>query len=247
MANRNRTEVAAAIEALAAIVDLEELKEALNDFFAQSCVFRKDVSSALTPLTGTPSIDFTDIDYISADVSPNTFTSYTFNISGVQQGEIKYLLIIKTAGDSVSFSGATDIGPGSSFIDSKTSILYRLTNKDGSNIIAEPLSKLFSSTDWQNPIFNANFSAGTNPLQYRLYQNKLEFRGEMDVVGTSGTAFVLPSGYRPIADAFLMFSIVGAATDVKPFIVRSTGVVTSSDWLDSGTGTNYFNNTIILD
>lgn len=129
MANRNRTEVSAAIEALAAVVDLEELKEALNDFFAKSCIFRKDVTDTDTAASSTKTLNFLDVDYVTVTQSTNV----TYTLNNIQQGEIKYLKITKTAGQTIDFSGATDISARKSYINSDiTEVIYEIVNKDGS-------------------------------------------------------------------------------------------------------------------
>jgi len=127
MAN-NRDEVAVFIEALAAIVDLEELKEVLNDNFCQSLTFRKDVTFADTA-AGTKTLDFTDIDYITVTQSANS----TYTLSNIAQGEIKYLKLTKSAGHTVDFTGATDVSQRQDYIDNTvTDVIYRITNKDNS-------------------------------------------------------------------------------------------------------------------
>ncbi len=140
MANNNRTEVSAAIQALEAVVGETEFKALIDDVFAKSVVFRKDVSTTDTAATATKTIDFTDIDFITITQSTNV----TYTLSGIQQGEIKYLKITKSAGQSIAFSGATQEDENSTYIQALTSIMYEIFNKDGS-IQVRAISKTIPS------------------------------------------------------------------------------------------------------
>lgn len=137
MAFLNRDEVSAAIQAVAAIVDETSYKETLDDDFAQSVLFRKDVSASVAAAGSTKTLEFLDVDYI--EVTQSTDVAYTLN--GVQQGEIKYLKITKGAGDTITFANADDQTANSDNIDEGTTVLYRIINKDGTNILVESITQ----------------------------------------------------------------------------------------------------------
>ena len=151
MALKNRSEVSVAIQAQAAVVGETEYKQGLDDDFAQSVVFRKDVSSATTATATTKSLDFDDIDYIEVTQSNNV--AYTLN--NILQGEIKFLKITKSAAQTITFANGTDVSSRKAFINSTTVVIYKITNKDGDlyvesinidNEVTEP--KIIEIGDW---------------------------------------------------------------------------------------------------
>lgn len=160
MTLKNRTEVAAAIQSQSAIVGETEYKGLLDDDFAQSVVFRKDVSDSDTAPGGTKTLDFLDIDYIEIAQS----TSVTYTLNNVQQGEIKFLKITKSAGQTINFAVATDVSARKDYIDlTVTAVIYKITNKD-SNLYVESInidvvseSKIVEIGDW-------NMSSSSNVI-----------------------------------------------------------------------------------
>ncbi len=130
MALKNRTEVSASIQALTAIVGETEHKESLDDNFAQSVVFRKDVASTDTWNTDTETVDFLDIDYIEATTNAPA-SIFTITLSNVQQGEIKWLKVNKQTTQIIEFSGATDTTPDSNAQVGEIDVLFKIVNKDG--------------------------------------------------------------------------------------------------------------------
>ena len=135
----NREEVSSAIQALAAILGETEHKESLDDNFAQSVVFRKDVSDTETATGSTKTLDFLDIDYIEVTQSSGVDVSYTIN--NIQQGELKYLKIIKDAGDTIAFANVDNQAFDQDELDTLTEVFYVIINKDGTTLIAIPLNK----------------------------------------------------------------------------------------------------------
>jgi hypothetical protein len=128
MAIQNRQEVSADIQAQAAVVGETEYKQLLDDDFAQSCVFRKDVATSQSETGSTATVDFDDVDYVTVNQDS---AGITYTLNNVQQGEIKFLKINKTAGQSIAFNNANDSIPDARFIDDETELLYMIVNKDG--------------------------------------------------------------------------------------------------------------------
>lgn len=126
---KNRTEAKAVVTSWAPVLDLELThKPDLRDEILDNCLFRKDVTDTTTA-SGAKALSFTDLDYITVTQTSNTL----YTLSGILQGEIKFLKITKSATDEVSFNIATDISQRKAFINSSvTDIIYKITNKDGS-------------------------------------------------------------------------------------------------------------------
>lgn len=128
MADKNTTEVSDAIQALAAVVGEAEFKQLIDDNFAKSVVFKKDVADTDVSSFPTKAIVFTDIDYIAITQTGNVSYSFT----GINQGNIKYLKITKIQGATIAFTGAVDVSQRKAFIDSGIEeVIYKITNKDG--------------------------------------------------------------------------------------------------------------------
>lgn len=166
MSTKNRTEAKAIVNAWTPILDLEadhkpDLQEILDN-----CVFRKDVSDSDTASGTTKTLDFDGFDYI--EVTQSNDVSYTLN--NIQQGEIKYLKITKTATQTIAFANATDVSMRKTYINEKiTTVIYRIINKDASlyvesvnidNNINELLSKVIEIGTWD---MNVSASGTTNP------------------------------------------------------------------------------------
>lgn len=127
MALKNRTESKAVIDAWAAILDLEADHKPDLQTVLDNCIFRKDVATSTTASGTTKTLEFLNVDYIEVTQSNNV--EYTLN--NVQQGEVKFLKITKTANQTIEFSAATDVSIRKGFINSTTVVIYRIINKDG--------------------------------------------------------------------------------------------------------------------
>lgn len=128
MADKNTTEVSAAIQALAAVVGEAEFKQLIDDNFAKNCVFKKDVASAIPAASPTELLDFTDIDYLTVAQTGNLI----YSISGVNQGNVKYLKITKLASETITFTASVFESSGSIYMNTVlTEVLFMVINKDG--------------------------------------------------------------------------------------------------------------------
>jgi len=133
---KNRDEVQAAIQALAAIVGETEFKELIDDDFAASVMYRKDVAGSDSG-GGSVSVSFLDIDYVSFTITGGVGVSIT--PTNVQQGEVKYLKITKAVGETVAFAGSTLEASNDNYITSLTEITFTIYNKDG-NVQVVPIT-----------------------------------------------------------------------------------------------------------
>jgi hypothetical protein len=208
---KNRTEISAALQALAATVDLSELKEAVDDFFARSCVTRKDVASSGSG-NGAQSIDFTDIDYFTWDA---TGADTTLTISGVQQGEIKYLKVTKDAGDTLDFSGAIDASETKKVFDAKgTGAVYKVWNKDGTTHLTN--ETFIYRIDWS--ALTASSNIGSVDICF------------VQQIGKSVTIalnFTFKSSYDPVTDGTLLFTLPSSIVPPEAFV--GTALAASSN------------------
>jgi hypothetical protein len=102
---------------------------------------------------------------------------------------------------------------------------------------------------WQTPTFNSGFTSNASrPFRYRINRGKLEFRGSIDSASaTTGVAFTLPVDYRPDYQVDMAMFQVTSSVVITYATIQSDGDVFSGDWELSGTGTNYFNQVIIMD
>ena len=211
MAFLNRTEVQAAIQALAAIVGETEHKDSLDPNFAASVVFRKDVAAADTAGSGSKTLDFQDVDYISCSQSSSP-TSYT--LSNIQQGEIKFLRITKSATFDVTFANATDVSVRTTHINtSVTEVVYRITNKNASlyveaisvsNSIANIQADL--TTDWNNTPNDPNAT-------FTFSDSLVERFGPRKVIQLEGT---IAFSSNPITSGTTLLEFTGGDYSADP-------------------------------
>ena len=138
---KNRDEVKALIQALTAIHTESDYKDTLAEQIADNLVFRKEVTGTLAG-SGAVSVDFVDKDYIELTLSGNS----TITFSNIELGEEKVLKIVKSAGQTIAFSGAQDQTPDADNVTGLTSIYYSVYKKDtGANIVVQPISKTFGA------------------------------------------------------------------------------------------------------
>lgn len=105
------------------------LGDILNADLADNICFREDVAVTQSSSASAISVDFTGKDRVDL-----TRTGGTLNITvtGIEDGETKFLLVTKTAGQAVTWVGVTDITPIKSNADALPLVLYEIVRK-GSN------------------------------------------------------------------------------------------------------------------
>ena len=128
-------------------------------------------------------------------------------------------------------------------------LLSEAESGDADKFIDAELMQTANGKAWQTPTLNAGFSfPATQPLRYRINRGKLELRGGVFSTSATGTAFTLPSGYRPIEDTAIFASNVnfGIPTSaIHGVVIQSSGAVVSDSW--STGNDNVFNCAVILD
>jgi hypothetical protein len=223
-------------------VSASELDAINGDRLKDAIDFKKDIISAVQTST---TVDFsTDEDLIRVDISSIPVDVISINISNIVNGDdTKYLEITTTIGKSVIFPGATDVSSVENNIAIGETVVYQIWNKNGS-LFVKSIRNLIG--DWQTPSYNANFSAGVMPFEYRLNHGKLEFRGDINSsAGGNLSAFTLPAAYRPAYDTAGVMTIVSATATPISFEVKADGQVRAYDWAASGDNT--FNNVFIIE
>ena len=110
--------------------------EMLKDNLADNLVFLEDEVGILNPSSQNFTVDFTGNDRINV-----TKTGSPLNITcaGLGDGNVKYMLITKSAGQVITFVNATDVTPKQDMTDDMTTVLYRVTKK-GTTIWTEAVA-----------------------------------------------------------------------------------------------------------
>lgn len=130
----NRTTAKADIVALnVPSVSNATMNTMLNEKLADNVRFREDVAVSQAASTSNITVDFTNKDRIDLT---RTGGALNITISGMGDGEDKSLLIVKTAGQIVTFANATDITPVKTNADALATVLYELKRK-GANYFAK--------------------------------------------------------------------------------------------------------------
>lgn len=272
---KNRTEaIAAVLAALVPTLTLAELIALWNNELNDTYLFRKDIIASETPSAGAVTIDYSNKDTATVTTGVNLAVSFT----NIENGDVKYLVITKAATNSISFAGATDITEYPTYINNIPILVpYQIFNKNGAiyakamiaSIINGGAGGIFAAdfksfpnsqavkewqegqvAPWQNPSYNANFSAGTFPLQFRtintgVFGTMLQLRGDMLTTASSGAAFTLPGSSRPATHRADTFIKPPSGVGVVHITDSGLGVVESTSW--STTDDNKFNITMPLD
>lgn len=137
MAKKNRDEITTQVNAkIVPTVTNAVHKDLLNNDIVNSVVLEKDVITAQSPAGGNITIDYSDKDTATVVTTSNLTVSFT----NIENGAVKYLSITKNAGNTVSFSGATDVSDRKAYINStETVVVYKVSHKNG-NIYVESIS-----------------------------------------------------------------------------------------------------------
>jgi hypothetical protein len=129
MAGKSRTELKTQTDsALTAVLTLSTHRSYLKDDMIESAVLRKDVIASQTPSGGNVAVDFSSKDLCTVTTTGNLSVSFL----GMDNGDVKYLAITKNAGNTISFTGSTDVSPRRDYIDATAlTVIYKVANKNG--------------------------------------------------------------------------------------------------------------------
>ena len=129
----NRTTEKANIQALnIPSVTNAEMNTMLQNYLADNLQFREDVAVVQNSSLSSITVDFTGKDRVDLT---RTGGALNITVSGLDDGDRKFLLITKTAGQVISWVGVTDVTPLVDNIDALSLVLYEIVSK-GSNYYA---------------------------------------------------------------------------------------------------------------
>lgn len=209
-----------------------KLNTMLNTYLADNLVFGADVA-----VPQSSSVSNITVDFVGKDRVDLTRLGGSLNITptGISDGEVKYLLITKTAGQSVSFVGVTDITPVDDLVTAATTVLYEIIRKS-SNYYAEAfvdyqVNDIVSPSGWTTPTLGQGTHIVGNNIKYRLIMgNQLQIKGGFTSGGPSSVAlFNLPADYRPLEDRYGRFGVNDFTTGLDfhsfCYVIQSSGNV----------------------
>jgi len=231
MANKNRTEVSAAIQAVAAIVDEASYKATLDTNFAQSVVFRKDVSDTETASGGTLNVLWDGLDFITVTQTGNVI----YVNQEIEQGEIKYLKINKGNGDTITFSGTTLEDENTDYITTLTSILFEIFDKDGTPQ-ARAITKTIPSASEANkgiaPIVSTvNAIAATNDTDIMTPAKTADLLGDNSVTSIIPYATTSLNGVIQLSTITEAEAEANSTTAMSPLQVKNARLNAFDKWV----------------
>ena len=126
MAARNRDEIKSAINAtivaeLEIVTDRNERLLEVDDV----CI-RKDKKSSVIATADATALDFSGADLISVDCVTNSITAPNFTLNNLDDGDVKYLKVVKDTGTPVVFTGVTDYSESQTALKNATVIIYTI-------------------------------------------------------------------------------------------------------------------------
>jgi len=125
MANRE-TAKAAIISKNVPSVTNAILTDMLNNYFADNVRFREDSATAQSSSVSSITVNFTGKDRVDLT---RTGGALNISVSGMGDGEEKCLLITKTAGQEVVFTGVTDVTSIKEYVTAASVVLYDVVRK----------------------------------------------------------------------------------------------------------------------
>jgi hypothetical protein len=123
------------------------LTDILNSEMCDNVRFREDVAVIQNAVTSAISVDFTDKERVDLQ---RTGGSLNITVSGIGDGETKFLLVTKTAGQAVTWVGVTDVTPVKQNADALSLVLYEIVRK-GSNFFAKAWVETVVQATSNNP------------------------------------------------------------------------------------------------
>lgn len=231
--SKNRTELETQVDTdIVATLAIADHRTFLKDELIDSAVLRKDVIASETPGGGTVSINFANKDLATVTTTANLAVSFT----GMENGDVKYLAITKNAGNTISFTGATDTSIRRTYINATAlTVIYQVFYKNGVVSVQSinVQNDLDIQTNWVNASINGAFGATvTQTIKYRLNKNgSLEITGAW-TGGTPGTRlFTLDAGYRPAYTKYIPFGTYGTYSGGGSQLLASELTIASNGYV----------------
>lgn len=140
----------------------------LQDELADNIQFRLDDAGTQNKTSGAFSIDFDGVDRIETTITGTSGSTVTLN--NLEDGDVKYWLVTKSATETISFVSATDISPIQDYITSGTSVLYRISKKSVTTYIESIIQNIKQATETIKGIAEiastAEAQIGTNDVNF---------------------------------------------------------------------------------
>lgn len=137
------------------------LTDMLNSDLADNLVFREDVAVLQNSSVSNITVDFTNKDRIDLT---RTGGSLNITVTGLGDGDVKYLLIAKTAGQAVTFVGVTDVTPVKANANALSLVLYEITRKSSYYFAKAWVENIKSATDTIEGVLETATQAESNSL-----------------------------------------------------------------------------------
>lgn len=137
------------------------MTDMLNNELAENVVFREDVAVVQSSGSSNITVDFTGKDRVDLT---RTGGSLNITLSGISDGEIKYLLVAKTAGQAVTFVGVTDVTPIKANANALSLVLYEIVRKSSFYFAKAWVENVKTATDTIEGVLETATQAESNAL-----------------------------------------------------------------------------------
>ena len=137
------------------------MTDMLNAELADNVSFREDVAVAQASSATNITVDFTGKDRIDLT---RTGGGLNITLSGIGDGETKFLLVTKTSGQVVSFVGVTDITPIKANANALSIVLYEIIRKSSYYFAKAWVENVKSATDSIEGVLETATQAESNAL-----------------------------------------------------------------------------------
>jgi hypothetical protein len=132
----------------------------INDL-AASVVFGQDVALPQTATATNITVDFTGKDRVDLT---RTGGALNITLSGIDDGETKFLLITKTAGQAVTFVGVTDVTPIKANANALNLVLYEIVRKSSSYFAKAWVENVKTATETIEGVLEIATAAEANAI-----------------------------------------------------------------------------------
>lgn len=160
------------------------LTDMLNSDLADNLVFREDVAVLQNSSVSNITVDFTNKDRIDLT---RTGGSLNITVTGLGDGDVKYLLIAKTAGQAVTFVGVTDVTPIKANANALSLVLYEITRKSSYYFAKAWVENVKSATDTIEGVLETATQSESNALSA---VNKIITPGRQPIASTTQKGLV---------------------------------------------------------
>ena len=186
-------------------------REMVKTDILDNVVFKEDVAVLQTSSTTNITCDFSGKDRINLT---RTGGNLNISVTNIADGQVVYLLITKTAGQSISFVGVTDITPQTPVINTLATVTYMIIRKGSLYIAMALYNTVIQATESQKGIGEIASALehqalssldkfcvpGYLPTASTSQKGLSQIASSAEHEGLSVTNKVCVPGYLPIAD-----------------------------------------------